>query len=98
MSALGPMVTVNPDVAAGQPLIRGTRVKDVQDRLDAGDSVGVVSRAFGLSLREISVLNRPEWRRLVRRFTEAALTSPHICVACGHMKDTPMHELGCGHA
>lgn len=50
------VVTVNPFVAGGAPIIRsgvGIRVEDVQDRVDAGDTPEEVARSFRIPLRAV---------------------------------------------
>jgi uncharacterized protein (DUF433 family) len=49
-------VTVDPRVAGGRPLLRrgvGVRVKDLRDRVAAGDSMRSVARDFGVPLGEL---------------------------------------------
>lgn len=49
-------VTIDPRVAGGRPLLRsgiGVRVKDLRDRVTAGDSTRDVARDFGIPLDEL---------------------------------------------
>lgn len=49
-------VTIDPRVAGGRPLLRrgvGVRVKDLRDRVAAGDSMRSVARDFGVPLGEL---------------------------------------------
>lgn len=50
------VVTIDPRVAGGRPLLRrgvGVRVKDLRDRVEAGDSLRSVARDFGVPLGEL---------------------------------------------
>lgn len=50
------VVTVDPYVAGGMPIIRsgiGVRVKDVLDRVTAGDAKAEVAHSFGITLDEV---------------------------------------------
>jgi uncharacterized protein (DUF433 family) len=51
-----PVVTVDPYVAGGAPLIRsgiGVRVEDVQDRVGAGDTPEEVARSFRIPIAAV---------------------------------------------
>jgi uncharacterized protein (DUF433 family) len=50
------VVTIDPRVAGGDPLLRrgiGVRVRDLRDRVVAGDALADVARDFGISLEEL---------------------------------------------
>jgi uncharacterized protein (DUF433 family) len=52
-------VTLDPRVAGGAPLLRagvGVRVKDIRDRVGAGDSKSAVARDFGIPLGAVKEL------------------------------------------
>jgi uncharacterized protein (DUF433 family) len=54
-------VTIDPRVAGGRPLLRrgvGVRVKDLRDRVAAGDSERSVARDFGIPLGELKEIVR----------------------------------------
>jgi uncharacterized protein (DUF433 family) len=49
-------VVMDPDIAAGRPLLHGARVKDLIDRHRGGDSEAEIAEAFGVPLQEVERL------------------------------------------
>jgi len=46
-------VVIDPEVAFGLPVVRGTRVEDLVDRFQAGDSMAEIAADFDVSPAEL---------------------------------------------